>query len=86
MIHFSSQSSKASSGAYGGKGSTKHSNRRSAKKEGFERQPSEISFELGEIGGRGGISSTTIKASRHPEHHDITEQGITKTQDVTIAL
>ena len=88
IAHFSSQSSEASKGAFGGKSSTKYSNRKSAKKEGFERQPSEASLELGEVGG---ISSTTIEAGNRFERPEniggvkMTDRGITKTQDSTVA-
>lgn len=58
-----SQRSKASMGPYGGKASTQYSKRKFAKEEGFERQPSDASLELGE----GIMTSTTIEVGDHPE-------------------
>ena len=84
----SSGSSNASKSAHGGKNSTQYSNRRFAKKEGFERQPSEASLELGE---RGGISSTTIEAGTYPEYLGDIERGkmvdggLSRTQNIIVA-
>ena len=83
----SNRSSKASKSSYSGKTSTQYSNRRSAKKEGFELQPSEASLELGD---GGGMSSTTIEAGTYPEYlgnierSKMADGGITRTQDITI--
>ena len=72
IVYPSSRSSNASKSALGGKISTQYSNRRFAKKEGFERQLSEATLELGE---RGGISSTRIETGTYPESLGDIERG-----------
>lgn len=89
ITRFSSQYSKASKGAFSGKRSTKYSIRQSTTKEGFERQPSEASLELGELGD---VPSTTIQAgnrSKYPENMrgvNLNDNGINKAHQFTAAL